>query len=342
MVLCVKVPLKHAQEVKAFLVEKRLFSPDYSFRKDGSSIFFPITDKNGIKKRFSYVDFEECSGLRPSRKSVSLKSSVAQHLSKEETSILRRAFDIVGSIAILEVPPELERKERILAETLLKLQKNVKTVVKKAGIHETEFRTQPMKYLAGVDTKETVHKESGVLLRLDIEKVYFSPRLANERERIAKQIRPGESVLVMFSGCAPYPCVIAKNSKAKEIVGIELNPEGHRYGLENIRLNKLRNITLINEDVNSAAPKLGRKFDRIIMPLPKSAGDFLDSAFAVSKKGTVIHFYAFEEEGKFDAAEKRVFEACRKNGLRCDVMKVIRCGQQSPSVFRICVDFRIN
>jgi tRNA (guanine37-N1)-methyltransferase len=341
MVLCVKVPLKHAQEVKAFLMAKNLFSPDYSFRKDTSNIFFPIVGKSSLKKNFRYVDFEERADLRPSRKGANLKTSVEQQLSKEELALLRRAFDIVGSIAILEIPPELEKKEILLAETILKLQKNVSTVVKKAGIHETEFRTQPMQYLAGIDTKETVHKESGALLKLDIEKVYFSPRLSAERERIARQVRPGESVLVMFSGCAPYPCVIAKSSQAKDIVGIELNPEGHRYGLENIRLNKIRNVTLLNEDVKSAVPKLGRKFDRIIMPLPKSAGDFLDSAFSAAKKGTVIHFYAFEEEGKFDAAQKRILDACKKDNIKCEIIKTVKCGQQSPSTFRICVDFRI-
>jgi len=341
MVLCVKVPLKNAQEVKAFLIENDLFSHDYSFHKDSSNIFFPIAGKGSIKKKFKYVDFEERTDLKPSRKSANLKSSVEQHLSKEELALLRRAFDIVGSIAILEIPPELENKERLLAENVLKFQKNVKTVVKKAGIHETEFRTQPMQYLAGVDTKETVHKESGVLLKLDIEKVYFSPRLSAERERIAKQVRPGEYVLVMFSGCAPYPCVIAKNSQAKEILGIELNPVGHKYGLENIRLNKIKNVTLINDDVKSAVAKLGRKFDRIAMPLPKSAGDFLDSAFSSAKKGTIIHFYAFEEEGNFDVAKKRIMDACRKHNLKCEILKTVKCGQQSPSTFRICVDFRI-
>jgi tRNA (guanine37-N1)-methyltransferase len=342
MVLCVKVPLKHAQDVKRFLAENALFSPDYSFRKDGSNIFFPIRGKGGIKRKFKYVDFEECSGLNPSRKCASLKAAVGQHLSEGELAALRRAFDVVGSIAILEIPPELEKKEGLLAEAILKLHKNVKTVLKKAGIHGTEFRTQPMQYLAGIDTKETVHKESGVLIKLDVGKVYFSPRLSAERERIAKQVRPGESVLVMFSGCAPYPCVLAKNSEAEDIVGIELNPVGHRYGLENLKLNRIRNVTLINGDVKEVVPSLKRRFDRIVMPLPKSAGDFLDCALVAARKGTVIHFYSFEGEGGSGDAHERIVEACKNHGLRCGILSTVKCGQQSPSVFRICVDFRIT
>jgi tRNA (guanine37-N1)-methyltransferase len=340
MTLAAKVPLKHAQEVKGFLMEHRLFDPQHGFRKDSSSIFFPISKKLGLKKSFPYIEFVDVELDILDRKK-NLRATLSQSLSKEELAVLRRAFDIMGTIAIIEIPPEAVKKERLIAETILKLQKNVKTVLKKSGIHDTEFRTQPMEYVAGVNTKETVHREHGVMLKLDVEKVYFSPRLSTERARIASQVKPGESVLVMFSGCAPYPCVIAKNTKAKEVLGIELNPLGHKYGLENIRLNKIRNVTLINGDVKDIVPELKRKFDRIVMPLPKSAGDFLDVAFSASKKGTIIHFYAFEEEGKFDAAEKRVLAACKKAGVKCKILRTVKCGQHAPHVFRICVDFKI-
>jgi tRNA (guanine37-N1)-methyltransferase len=340
MVLCVKVPLAKAQEVKMFLAENDLFDQDYSFSKIGTHIFFPIVKKSSLKKKFSYIDFSD-EHLKESRQSPNLKSVLEKEFSKSDLEFLRRAFDIVGTIAILEIPPELEKNEKRIAEQLLKVQKNIRTVVKKAGTHGTEFRIQSMQYLSGIDTKETLHKEYGITLKLDVEKVYFSPRLSTERKRIADQVKAEESVLVMFSGCAPYPCVIAKNTKAKDIVGIELNPVGHAYGLENIKSNKIKNVTLINGDVKEIVPKLGRKFDRIVMPLPKSAGDFLDTAFAASKKGTVIHFYAFEEEGKFEEAHKRILDACKKNNVKYKILRTVKCGQHAPRVFRICVDFEI-
>jgi len=89
-----------------------------------------------------------------------------------------------------------------------------------------------------------VAKENNIRLKLDIEKVYFSPRLSLERMRIAELVNTSKSresknkksekkedILVMFSGCAPYCCVIAKNAKTKvnSVIGIEINPEGHKY-----------------------------------------------------------------------------------------------------------------
>lgn len=341
MVLCVKTPVGKAQQVKRFLIENSLFDPRYRLKRTKAHIFFPVKKRAGIKRRFGFAELVDVRSLPKAREKKDIRSEVKKKLTKKETDHLRRAYDVIGDIAILEVPPELVKKQKIIADALLRLQKNVRTVLKKAGIHGTEFRTRPMKWLAGKKTKETIHREQGIRLRLNVETVYFSPRLATERKRIAQQVRPGERVLVMFSGCAPYPCVMAKNTGAKEIVGIEINPEGHDYGVENLRLNRIKNVTLINADVKDAVPLLKTKFDRIVMPLPKSAGDFLDTALDAAKKGAVIHFYSFEEKGNFKAAYKRIREVCKRANRKCRMMRTVRCGQQSPGTYRICVDFRV-
>ena len=84
----------------------------------------------------------------------------------------------------------------------------------KTGIHEGEYRTQKYECIAGIDKREAIYKENNVTLVLDVEKVYFSPRLSTERKRIYQQVVPGETILVMFSGCSPYPIVISKNTMA--------------------------------------------------------------------------------------------------------------------------------
>jgi tRNA G37 N-methylase Trm5 len=184
----------------------------------------------------------------------SFRERVEARLSERERSHLKTSFDVVGDIAILEVDQVLRRKQKMIAQTLLSSQKNLKTVLRKDGMHEGEFRTQKLKFLAGEKKKETVYRESGAQLKLDVEQVYFSPRLGRERLRVAQLVQPGERILVMFSGCAPYPLVIAKNAKPTQIVGVEINPIGHRYGLENLRLNKLSNVILLQGDVRTVIP----------------------------------------------------------------------------------------
>ncbi len=334
--LTLKVPLKKAEKVKRTLMKKGLLDYDYKFSKDEQYIYYPI------KKRFSTTETIINKQLTKKKKAGSLKDSLEKSLSKKELALLRRAYDVVGSIAIVEVPEELRKKEKLIAETLLQSNKIIKTVVKKADIHGGTFRTQKMKYLAGQRTKETIYIENNVKLKLDVEKVYFSARSSNERKRIYQLVKNNELILVMFSGCAPYPCVIAKNSQPEEVIGIELNPIAHKYAEENIKLNKISKVKLYKGDVNKVVPKLKMKFDRILMPLPKGAEDFLDAALFASKKGTIIHFYEFLREKEFKLARNKITKICKRNQLKCKILRTVKCGQFAPYVFRVCIDFRIE
>jgi len=135
--------------------------------------------------------------------------------------------------------------------------------------------------------------------------------------------------------------VLSKNTNARKIIGIEKNPVGHKYGLINLKLNKIKNVDLINGDVIDIVPKLKQKFDRIIMPLPKDADTFLDIAFTVVRKGTIIHMYDFEHESELDLGEKKVLDAAKKANINVKILKTVKCGQYSPGKFRICIDFKI-
>lgn len=336
--LTVKVPLNLAQKVKSFLLAKNLFNKKYSLCRDSKYIFFPILKRSNLKTAFPDVTFTD-KILPEMPSSMSLREALKEVLTKSELSHLKASFDTVGSVAILEIDDEITKKQKIIAETLLNLNPSIHTVLKKSGIHHGRFRTQDLIYLAGKKTKETEYKENNVKLLLDVEKVYFSPRLSAERKRIYQLVKPGENVLVMFSGCGPYPIVISKNTEALLIIGIEINPIAHKYGLKNILLNKLKNVKLYNADVKELLPKLSQKFDRILMPLPKSAEEFLPTALAAAKKGTIIHFYDFLDEKEFSIAEQKAKKACKIAGFKYKKLNLVKCGQHAPHIYRICLDF---
>jgi len=258
-------------------------------------------------------------------------------------AVMPSSFDIVGSVAIIEIPDELKKKEKIVADTMIRLFKPVKTVVKKSGIHYGKYRRQKLKVLAGEKTKVAEYKESGVKMRIDLEKCYFSSRLGTERLRIAKMVKPGEKVLVMFSGVAPYPLVITRNAKPELVSAVELNPVAHKFAEENVKLNKLRNkIFLYQGDVVDVVPKLKKKFDRILMPMPKTALTFLETAFKAAKKGTIIHFYTFGREEEFKEIRDKIKEECKKHRKKCRILRTVKAGHYAPGVYRVCVDFKLQ
>ncbi len=276
---------------------------------------------------------------------ATLKEELKDKLSEGELQKLISSYDILGSIAIIEIPPELAKKEKLIGNTILAMHKNIKTVLKKAGMHKGRFRRQQLKVVAGKRTKTAEYRENGTILKLDVEKVYFSPRLSTERKRVYEQVKAGEKVLVMFSGCAPYVAVIAKNTKSDSVYGIELNPVAHRFAEENIKANKIKNAVLINGDAAEECKKLsesGILFDRIVMPLPKDAGSFLDSAFSVAKKGAVIHFYDFGREDEYAQKSQKIIDECSRHCRKCRILGITKCGNYSPRVFRLCIDFVLS
>ncbi len=336
--LALKTPQRQAEKIRKELIGMRLYGTRYKPKKEGKHIFFPLLKKHPSLLKYkntAYAEKEMEEAHKKRRYKEELENAFGQAGHKE----MPRSYDIIGDIIIIGEYDMAEKKKKAFADALLRSSKNIKTILKKEGQHEGEFRTQKLSYLAGENKKETICKENNTRIKLDVEKVYFSPRLSTERKRIYRQINPGEEVLVMFSGAAPYPCVISKNTSAKEIIGIEKNPAGHRYGIENTKLNKLKNITLFCGDVRKVVPMLGRKFNRILMPLPKGAEDFLDLALSVSKKGSTIHFYDFEHGNEIRRGEEKVRRACEKGNRKFRVLRTVKCGQYSPGKYRICVDF---
>lgn len=273
----------------------------------------------------------------------SLHKILEDVITPEERKTMPASFDVIGNIAILDIPPTLRNKEKEIAKKVLETFKNITTIARREGIHEGEFRTRKVKILAGKRTKTTIHKESGIILKINVEKCYFSPRYGTERLRIASQVKEGERVLVMFSGVGPFPLVIAKNSKPSQVIGVEKNPECHKLALENKTLNKKAGkITeFFKGDVKEILPLIGL-FDRIAMPLPKGGEEFLDYAIESIKKGGTIHFYDFASPDTFEYSQQKIIDSCKKIRRKCRIIQTTKCGEIKPRTYRICIDAKIE
>ncbi len=273
-----------------------------------------------------------------------LKFYLRNKLSSKEIALVPTSFDVVGDIMIFsDFPKELVKKEKIIGAAILQNYHHIKTILKKTKKYSGKFRTPKLKVIAGENRKETTHKENGVFIKLDVENVYFSPRMSSERKRISDLIKRNELVLVMFSGSGVYCLVIAKNSKCKEVYGIEINPTAHKYALENVKKNNLEyKINLFLGDVRKVMLKLNRRFDRILMPLPKGGENFLNLSLKYIKNNGIVHFYDFLHEDEFYKAEEKIKKACEKSKKKYKILRIVKCGQYSPGFYRVCADFEIN
>jgi tRNA (guanine37-N1)-methyltransferase len=277
-----------------------------------------------------------------------IRGELTDIIPTELIKLVPRSFDVIGSkgraVAVIEVPTELEPYGAAIGEALMRVQRNVRSVLSKGTERMGGFRVREMTLLAGDPDTEVLHKESGCVFKVDPAKAYFSPRESTEREKIASQVSPGERVLVMFSGIGPFAICIVKRQPAASCVAIEFNPEAHRYCIENINLNKLSDrITAILGDVREVCPALGERFNRVLMPLPKGAYEYLDVAVPMVKSSGIIHFYHWApRDDPFTEGERILLSTVEKQGRKAEVTDRVRVSQYSPSAWKIRIDARIS
>ena len=239
----------------------------------------------------------------------SLKLLLGSKLEPNELKLLYRSYDIIGDIAVLRVPEALQQHSGIIAEAVMGTHKRVRSVWGQVGPVSGDLRLRSLEWVAGERRTETVHREHGCVFKVDIGKCYFSPRLSYERMRIAKQVQLGEVVVNMFAGVGCYSIMIAKHSEASKIFSIDINPVAVKYMQENVELNKLeeRVLPLEGDAKEIVEEKLEKVANRVLMPLPERAYEYLDfAALALSPTGGWIHYYDFEHAGKGEKPVEKV------------------------------------
>ncbi len=338
--LFLKVPRKDGERVRKELLAAGVLDTSYDILHTGDYLLFPATRKWG-----GFDSVELAAAKRPAR-SGSLEDALSRFLTPSELGSVTTSFDIVGDIAIIEIPPALEPKEGMIGMALLSVHKNLRTVLKKLGPMEGEYRVRRVKRIAGEDRTETFYRESGVGMKLDLSKVYFSVRLAAERTRVAGLVREGERVLVLFAGVGPFALVISKQRPEAEVVAVELNPDAVHYLKENIALNKAKNVRAIEADAGKLDLDLVggvHSFDRVVMPLPKSAHLFLPAAFGAVKDGGVVHFYTIcGMERPFEEALAKAKEAAARSGAELAVLSQRIVRPYSPSQGQVVLDLKVT
>lgn len=227
------------------------------------------------------------------------------------------------------------------AEEIMRAHKNIKAVLKKIGGRKGEYRTYRLRLIAGISNTEVLHKEYGMLFRLDPRKVYFSPREAEERQRIAGLARSRERILIMFSGIAPYAIAIARKKKCR-IICVEINKKAVEYAEQNIKINSVSDrIENVCGDIKKICERLGN-FDRIVMPLPESGWRFLKYAFALAKKGTLIHFYGIGENRRlFSFTEEKIDKEAKKSATKYKIIERTKVLPFAPRMWKVRIDIKV-
>ncbi|OYT40205.1 MAG: methyltransferase [Desulfurococcales archaeon ex4484_58] len=252
-----------------------------------------------------------------------LRKVAREVLGEELAEKIWGRMEIIGDILVIRIPfgvdPEVLKP---LAERILRDLPYIKSVWGGLPGVKGDYRLREYIHLAGEKRSETIYKEHGCRFKLDITRVYISPSLSYEHIRIAKLVEPGEIVTNMFAGAGLFSIIMAKHAKPKLVYSIDINPDAYRYMVENIRLNKVEDIVIpiLGDAAKVIEEKLANSSDRVLMPYPDIALDYLVYAVKALREKGWIHIYLHIEAGKdvdpIRKGEKKAGKRLEKIGVR--------------------------
>jgi tRNA (guanine37-N1)-methyltransferase len=300
--LCVKVPKIHGEKAIILANKLEIVKKELEIQRNKNFLYIPLIRQpsaNELKKLKEQVsDSEILTYTFPERKKrvKTFVELLEDKLSPHLLVSLPRAIDLVGDIAIIEIPPELDAYKRIIGEAILETHKNVRTVLAKAGAISGTYRLREFSVIAGEPKTETIHREHGCQYYVDLAKAYFSPRLSYEHKRVASLIEEGETVIDLFAGVGPFAIQIAKTHENVEVYAIDVNPNAVEFLKRNIRLNRVEGKVhpILGDAKQVVKERLSGVADRVIMNLPEKAIEFVEAACTTIKStGGIVHFYSF-------------------------------------------------
>lgn len=251
-----------------------------------------------------------------------------------DEGLLPSSYQIIGNVLLLRFMKikEIRQKKRI-ALSIPKLLPYVKTVCEISGV-EKEFRTPQVRKLAGDET-ETVHKEHGILYKLDASKIMFSKGNLFERQRLVRLVKKDETVIDMFAGIGYFSLPLAKH--VKKIYAVEKNPVAFRYLKKNIKLNRIKNVEPILGDNRTL--KLEGIANRIIMGYFPNTEKFLPFAINMLKQKGTIHFH---NTYKMNELWEKPIRQLDKLGINYKITRKKKVKSVAPKTYHVVLDVTVR
>lgn len=282
-----EVPRADGERIRRALRDAGLLRDDLRISSQGDQLLLPVVAVGSIPPgwgRATESEFELVA--RPD--ATDYRDLIEG--TPEERSTLPRSFDVVGEIVLIRIPEELEGRAREIGEALLAFVPGARLVGIDRGVHGTDRRRR-IERIAGAGSWRTRHRENGIDLEVDLERAYFSPRLAREHAQVAAEVRSGDSVYDLCCGVGPFAATIARDGRARAIAAVDSNP----VAIELLRatLRRLPAPTPVDarvEDVvtfaTSAPPA-----ERVILNLPHEGIKYLPQVARTVAPGGRLYYY---------------------------------------------------
>ncbi|MFQ5833557.1 MAG: class I SAM-dependent methyltransferase family protein [Candidatus Thorarchaeota archaeon] len=346
----VKTKAGDGERARRALLEAKLLDTEYKIVDEAQDLYFPLSrkvTKAKLKKILDDIDFETgkrefvSASIGPKTLSDALEGLLPDDLHE----YLPRAYDLIGDIAVLEIPDELVDFGRQIGSAFQSLHKNFSTVLGKRGAISGTTRVRQYDLLAGQRKTKTIHTEYGCNIAVDMAKAYFSPRLLEEHNRIADLVVDDETVVDMFTGVGPFALHIARRHRAK-VYAIDVNPDAIDLLRESMELNRFIGeiIPILGDAHDYVQSSFDGDVDRVIMNHPAGAFEFVKDACRALRVGGIMHYYDFaggdDPESSF---QKKIEGLVSETGRGVETVQLVRRVRDSaPYEYQMVADLVIR
>ena len=348
--VCIKVPKSQGEKTIALAAKFGLVDKSLVIQRETDNLCIPLVrepvgiELATLKSQIPQFTLQTAVFSEKQLPPETLTQALQDKLPADLLAKVPQAFDIIGDIVVIDIPPQLKPYQDVIGEAILQTQKNVKTVLAKAGDISGIFRVRDYDFIAGEHKTQTVHREFGCQYHVDIAKAYFSPRLSHEHERVASLVQDGEVVVDLFAGVGPFSVLIGKRNP--KVYAVDLNPDAVELLKVNVRVNRVENrvFPILADAREIASAKLKGTADRVIMNLPETAIDFVDATCnAIKLQGGVAHFYGIvRSPDTIEELEQRFTGLVEKHGRKVEAFlyaKSIR--ETAPFESQVVLDAKI-
>lgn len=369
--LFASVPRARGEESRVWLSEQGLLDPHARPVGDGPLLHFPLSERSVPGAATALEAAEGCGarddgtvdagalnpeaqsfathfGARFSVREARVRTRDRQsyldvaRVPAEAKPHLPQGFDQIGDVAVVTLDDLSRPYEAEVARAILAAYRGIRVVAADDGV-TGELRLRALRKLAGDGPLRTVHKEFGLSIEADLEKAFFTPRLAGERRRVALMVAPYERVLDAFAGVGPISVQIAKLQPSVHVDAVDLNPEAVALLRENARRNKLPNIEAHEAEFGAfAATRKPLSYSRIVMNLPHRAKEFLPAALPLVARGGSIHLYAILPIDRVLPEQGALRAMGEKAGRPITILRARPIKSYSPTDLFVVFDLRVD
>jgi tRNA (guanine37-N1)-methyltransferase len=151
----------------------------------------------------------------------------------------------------------------------------------------------------------------------------------------------------MFAGVGTYSIIIAKKHHNCKVFNIDINPIAIDLSNINSRLNGVesRIISMLGDARDIIPTEILSQADRVLMPLPEKAHEFVDCAVqALKDNGGIIHYFAhIMASGKKNALEQSLLDtksAFSSYDIEIQFSRVVR--EVGPRLYQVVTDIYVT